>query len=720
MWPGLIQTTFLWGLAALAVPLIIHLFFRLKTKRVELGTIRFLKIVLEQNARRRKIMRWTLLSLRLALVGLLAFLFARPYLTEAASLGKADTLTVILVDTSASMQLKGEEGTLLAQGSTLANRLIQETNGVGIVQVASFDHRIHPVSEPANQSTGGTKALSLDLPERPVGATSFSAAIDWARDICTKSAATNKTVHLITDLQRTGLDWVQVDPLPETVTFRLHDVGRSVVNNVAITDFRTPQAWVRPGQTPTVRATVVNHSAFMAEDVQVLIEFTRSVAAQPDGNESQPSRVGTSLLEGGTSTSNAQSERVTKRERLKLEPNATASVSFDLPSLGEGVWLGRIAIEVNDDLQFDNERFLAISATPAYKVLVVGNPGRKASSRPETHFLNVALKLSAAGEPSDLSPYSPTIALYEPQTGLPPLGQFDCVVLANVGELNATDAARLAEYVRGGKGLIVFSGDRLVTDGAQTLLAQKLLPGKPGQTRYATDLPFRFQSWEGLHPVFAPFSDLQHGDLSRSMFAAYTPLEPNPQAQVLATIGAGAPVVVEQPLGAGRLTWVGVSCGPDWSDWTHSRLYLPIIHQLVGHQVGLTAGGRVRQTILDASSLSKAGSVDLMATIDIGTMAPSAEDQSSKPSAAEQPGLFQMADHVRVVNISSRECDPERCLPEEFEKRFGVKIASETDQSAVTLPQQDTRAPNEIWPYLAIGLCGLLLLENFVANRTPA
>ena len=72
-----IQIGFLGALTAMAIPVVIHLVFRQKTRQVELGTLRFLREVLEHNARRRRVMRWLLLALRLACVALLAVLFAR-------------------------------------------------------------------------------------------------------------------------------------------------------------------------------------------------------------------------------------------------------------------------------------------------------------------------------------------------------------------------------------------------------------------------------------------------------------------------------------------------------------------------------------------------------------------------------------------------------------------------------------------------------------------
>ncbi len=62
---------------------------------------------------------------------------------------------------------------------------------------------------------------------------------------------------------------------------------------------------------------------------------------------------------------------------------------------------------------------------------------------------------------------------------------------------------------------------------------------------------------------------------------------------------AGDPAVLERRVGEGTVLWVTVSCGRDWSDWSRSRLFLPLLHQLLGYEVGLTQGGRVRTRLID-------------------------------------------------------------------------------------------------------------------------
>ena len=54
---GLVQATMLAGLAAAAVPILVHLLFRRRARPVDLGTLRFLAEALRENVRRRKLKR---------------------------------------------------------------------------------------------------------------------------------------------------------------------------------------------------------------------------------------------------------------------------------------------------------------------------------------------------------------------------------------------------------------------------------------------------------------------------------------------------------------------------------------------------------------------------------------------------------------------------------------------------------------------------------------
>lgn len=700
--PSFLQTSFLAGLVALAVPILIHLFFRLKTKRVELGTIRFLRVVLEENARRRKVMRWLLLALRLAFVALLVAVFARPFLTAAATGGDKELL-VILIDQSATMQLKGEHGRLIDQAVAEARKLIESAAQGTRFEVAFFDHAVQPISATKDNEGATSQAVleRLQAPATLFGATNYGAVFAWARDICVKAPAGRKQLHLFTDLQRSGLDWAEVEPLPVEVQSHLHDLGNSIVNNVAVTEVRTPRLWVRPGETPTIRASILYGGAFSLNEVPIVLEVGR-VEKKRSEVRGQKSEV-----EIGQRTEFAKlAERITKRERVKLEPGATVTLDFELPALSEGLWQGRIMVEYDDDLAFDNQRYFAISATPAYRVLVLNGGASDSSIASETYFLETALRLAEEGESFSESPFAPTVLPIAEDTSLPNLSAFDAVVLANVGGMKKSDVAQLAAFVRSGGGLLVFTGDQVSAKSCSALIDEGLSVGTIGEPKVTIDLPWRLAKWDESHPVFQPLSDPQHGDLRRLIFAAYTPVVPSADAAVLMEFGTGDPAVLERRVGGGTVLWVTTSCGRDWSDWSRSRLFLPIVHQLLGYEVGLTSGGRVRGRLVDAER---------------GLEGRRQKAESSGKSEQQTPGVEQFERYSEVVNTSPRESDVERCSRQEFEDRFAVKFVDEDGSTAQIAElghvefQQD-----EVWHWAACALLFVILLEGFVGNRTTA
>ena len=393
---------------------------------------------------------------------------------------------------------------------------------------------------------------------------------------------------------------------------------------------------------------------------------------------------------------------------MKLEPGATVTLDFELPPLSEGLWQGRISVEYDDDLAFDNQRYFAISATPAYRVLVLNGGASGSAISSETYFLETALRLAAEGESFLESPFAPTVLPFADDTALPNLADFDAVVLANVGGMKKPDAEQLAAFVKRGGGLLVFTGDNVSTKSCAALSDAGLSVGTIGEPKVTVDLPWRLTKWDESHPVFQPLSDPQHGDLRRLIFAAYTHLTPLPDATVLMEFGTGDPAVIERRVGDGTVLWVTISCGRDWSDWSRGRLFLPLVHQLLGYEVGLTQGGRVRIRLVDVEQTGRASEVR------------AAEQQSNQ--VLTSPGVAQFEHYAEIINTSPRESDTERCGRQEFEDRFAVKFVDE-DGSSVTQAadlghvefQQD-----EIWHWAACALLAVLLLEGFVGNRTTA
>ena len=668
-----IQIGYLAALGAIAIPIVIHLVFRQKARRVDLGTLRFLKVVLEQNARRRRVMRYLLLALRLACVAVLALLFARPYLLAFRSASEKPTVAV-LIDRSATMELARDGKRLVDAAVDTTKQLLHRGADDTRFEIAFFDHAVRPLWDKSGEASSDELAdLSavelaelLVAPEVCAGGTDYGAALEWARDVLAKAPPGPRHLHVFTDLQQSGLAWSEVDALPEDVVTHLHDLGRSAVNNIAVVEARVDRPWLRPKQQTSVHVTIYNGSPFTAEELPIALRMKSA---------------------GRT---------IELRERLKIDGGASESLRFDLPPMEEGLWEGSARVETEDDLALDNERSIAILASQPYQVLLVD--GRSATSPllAATYFLETSLRLGEQGELDAGSKFEPRRVTADEI--LPSLEKFDVVVLADVGELDANNARKLADFVDRGGGLLVFSGENVTAARTKTLEQAGLTVGQITGIAQATDLPLRLGSWDSKHPIFSAFSDPQLGDLARLSFSACTMLEPAADAQVLAKFRDDRPAVIERKRGKGSVVWFASSCDGQWSDWTRSRLYLPVMHQLLGYQTGQTAGGRVRHAVLE-------GATEL--------------------AADTQPGVLPLDRYWLVVNTSPRESETDRCSPEEFINRFGLHLQTEDPTVAAETPQARAALgteliDSELWHWFAAFLLGILVLEGLIANRTAA
>jgi hypothetical protein len=109
-----VYPAFLFALAALAIPVLIHLFNFRRYQRVYFSNVQFLKEVQEQQSSRRNLKERLILASRLLAITFLVLAFAKPYIPgqNAANAGKQQAVS-IFVDNSYSMSVLNRDGSLL-------------------------------------------------------------------------------------------------------------------------------------------------------------------------------------------------------------------------------------------------------------------------------------------------------------------------------------------------------------------------------------------------------------------------------------------------------------------------------------------------------------------------------------------------------------------------------------------------------------------------------
>lgn len=656
---SLIHLGFMAATAAVAIPVLIHLLLRPRARKVEIGTIWFLKQVLKDSSRRRKVRRWLLLALRMAVVLLLALLFARPYFRNSAAQGR-EREVVLMIDQSASMGTIQSGRTLFARAQEAAAKVLEELPEQTAVHLAYFDSR--GVSTVAEGRIDRTRKAGY-------AATDYGQALGWARDTLVYSTRPYRKVYLFTDLQRSDASRSSCEGFPKDAAIEVVEIGKPLLSNLAIEMAEATATLLRSGEPIVISARIRNAGPFPARDVRVRLVLERTGVKLKD-----------------------------QIQTVSLAPVSNQLLQFMPPIEQPGIYTGYVEVETEDEFPLDNRRWLAFEARPPERLLLVdGQPGITVHAH-ETYFLEVALRLRLPGKGSPLTPYEPERLAWSEGVRLPDLSSIRVVVLCNVDQLADNDINRLRAFVTGGGRLLIFTGDQVTPEGYEPMQRAGLLPALPIRTQ-ETDKgstepdPFRFGAWDKDHPLFRPFGDPQHGDLRRLAFRHVTKVKPAKGARTLAAAQTGDPLLLESRLDKGIILLFTSAADRDWGDWPQSPLYVPLINQIMGYLTG---------RLLESQPI---------------------KSSPTGPGKANPPGVTLNEETVWVRNLDPRESDLERFTVEQFRKAFNLPEVDSSEKyrevSSVKVSPSSQR-PDELWPYVIWVLLLTLLVEVVVANRTHA
>jgi Aerotolerance regulator N-terminal len=134
LYPG-----FLWALTALAIPIIIHLFYFRRFKRVYFTNVKFLKEIKEETSNRNKLKNVLILLSRCLALTALVFAFAQPFLSTNNTIKQGANAVSIFVDNSYSMTAKKDEIPLLDFAKEKARSIINAYSEEDKFQVITHD-----------------------------------------------------------------------------------------------------------------------------------------------------------------------------------------------------------------------------------------------------------------------------------------------------------------------------------------------------------------------------------------------------------------------------------------------------------------------------------------------------------------------------------------------------------------------------------------------------
>lgn len=398
---GFFAPLFLIGALAVALPIWLHRLQTQSSDRQPFSSAMLLETTEERVHLQKKLKYLILLALRIALLLMIAFAFAKPFIERPPTLltaGDAGT-HLILVDTSVSMSRAG----VFDQALEVARQAIGDAPSGALLQVLSVDDSLHIASNLSADTTDHRAAVSrLNVSALRLD---FGASMT-AVDRLAESLPPPVTLHVISDFQASAMPVRFADVVPARVTeFIPHVVGTGIPFNWSVEYMRETAEGLDVGLLGYGDRERVADVELLVNDVVV---DTRGI-----------SETGPVVLR----FTDLQFEQGNNRVQVR--------------------------VNTDDDLAADNESFhVVINEPPASVPLITLHRG----GLPVT-YLSAALESNSA-QSYDVEPM--VIGEFDSRI----LGRHRWALIDDIGSIDAALEDALTDYLQGGGNLLAFAGER--------------------------------------------------------------------------------------------------------------------------------------------------------------------------------------------------------------------------------------------------------------------
>jgi hypothetical protein len=690
------------GLAAIAVPILIHLIQKERKEVIHFPSLMFIRKIPYQSVQRRKIHNWLLLLLRITAIALLVAAFARPFLTQdptkvSASANGAREV-VILLDHSASMGYGDHWDKAREAASKVIAGLGGNDRGTLVLFATGEEEAVRSTSDHAQLETGLKEAtVSSD-------GTRYGPALRYAQSVLSRSALPRKEAFLISDFQKTGWEQREEIHLPEGGTLTPVSVATPGVSNVSVTKADFAREPFQGAERVSVTVLVTNRGSTPVTNLPVTLTI--------DGHEIET-------------------------KQISIEPNASGSKTFMPVTVADANMRGVVRAGT-DQLPADNSFYFVLSPGRPVSVLVINADG--ASSRASL-FVTTALE---QGRAPVFKPDVVAMSRVTPAT----IEHRSVIVLNDVGSVPAEIDALLKRFVDQGGGLLMAVGERTPWAGS----GSPLLPGTLGSmVDRSVGLQATFGYLDHSHPIFELFSQPHSGDFRAVGFYRYRTLTPAAADHVLAKFDDGAAAVVERRVGSGRVIAFTSTLDDSWNVFPTKPVFVPFVQlaarylahyeepaawYTVGRMIDVSAplGQIVREGAAgDTTSAPRKPS----GVVDAPSGAQTKLGEGGSPAirldeqgfySVRMQGTGERRPFAVAVNLDPAESDLTPMEPNEFVTSATGRPAAVTAMGQSLehpeLTPQDVEKKQRVWWYLllagALALLGEAMLSNRLSRRFGA
>jgi len=679
-----LNSLFLWGLAAASVPILIHFIKRNRAIKLPFAAMRFLKVDPAKKFKSQKLKQLLLLLMRIAAFAFLAFAFARPFFNnvEGSSVwGDESKAFVVLVDNSFSMGYEDNFKKAIAK----AKEIVRSARPGDRVTIMQFSETTEAIAETGDDFSG-----LLNFEDRfslSKQSTNYLNAIQTAETVLLESQLASKTIHLISDFQKSASE--SLNPhwtVQAGINLNFVPIEISEFSNIAVVDVHISREH-RSAQTGDVLTRIKNYGNDKKR-LKVVLNINNKKIAQRNV------------------TVSADEEQIVQFKRVRF-PKGNASGNIDV-------------VFEDESITIDNRYFFVLEDKTKAQLLAINGEPHKDTVQDELFFLERAINLP------DLAKYS-LIKTIPQKARAYNFSNYRAVILANVKNLDRETLQRLTYYVRAGGGLLIALGDNVKPKTFNRFFAD-LTPAsltEPAFKSVNRETSVILAEVDFQHSIFGLFADPGQSDPSSAQFYQYFKTEPLTPESALAFFDDGNPAILERKVGAGKVILFTSSLDAEWNNLPVKAIFLPLIYQTLDY-VASERKGQKSLLVGDSVPLRNAQLTPLNNS-DCAVKYPSGKKVVPDGDVfydTSEPGIYEIRKNSKTsyvaVNVDPRESDLTPIPPDELQDL--VARVSETNIqsvsfSGVKLDEQQEKN-QKIWRFVILGVILLLIAETWLANRT--
>ncbi|MCB0723078.1 MAG: BatA and WFA domain-containing protein [Ignavibacteriae bacterium] len=549
-----INPLILFGLAAVSVPILIHLFNLRKVQKVEFSTLMFIKELQKTKLKRIKLKQLILLLLRCLAIVFLVFAFAKPVFKGFGGSSSGQKTLIIFLDDSFSMNVSDSKGLYFDQSRDAVKKILdnyKENDEVYFIPTSAVKMKDKKIFFDSFQDI-------VDTLEK-LGFSDKSASMDevtlLANELLKTSKNLTKDVFVVSDFQKSNFTAESKNTLIEKIpdaNIYLVNVGDRDPNNLSVDDFEVVSKIIDKDRTAKLRVNLNNHTKFNVSN--------KVLSLYVDGN-----KVNERVVDAGS---------LSKKEvEFEFKPNKTGNVN------------GYIELAQSDpqddELINDNRIYFSLYIPEEFNVLMISeNPD-------EGKFVEAAL-LSAENLLSDSTYERDKFVKLDHESNLDgDLSSYDLIFVTGKRSFSEDEAVKLKNFAEGGGGVFIFPTEDIDVNNYNDVLLSKLNSMRIAGLQSVSgdgDNQLAFEKMDFEHPLLSEvFKNSNLSITSENMnvespkIRNYYELSRGSNANTIISLNNKKDFLIETNVGDGKVVLSSVPADLSYSNFPLKSLFAPLI-----------------------------------------------------------------------------------------------------------------------------------------------